>query len=162
TGLVCGLLLGLGSWSEHAAATDSDPDGKPVWLDVEINGVGQESPTIAIVSGDRRVWVVCRSLLEWHFVVPANMATHEYLGRNYCPLDAAFHPGQVQWNIDTLRQVLVFNAAATAMQATSVAIAPREQRKSPVDPGAYLNYDLNAQRIDGEELDNGLLELGVF
>ena len=85
---------------------------------------------------------------------------HEYEGRRYYPLSAI---RGCTVTIDEMRQRAVISAPARAFETTTLAAGDRQHPPvSPASPGAFLNYQVSAQDIQGTRIEGGYGELGVF
>jgi len=85
---------------------------------------------------------------------------HEHAGRRYYPLSAI---RGCTVAIDEVRQRAVISAPARAFETTTLAASERQHPPvSPASPGAFFNYQLSAQNIQGTRIEGGYGELGVF
>ncbi len=65
--------------------------------------------------------------------------------------------------IDEAEQRAVITAPPGAFEATHLSTAePQHPGVTPASPGAFLNYQLSAQQIAGQNIDGAYGELGVF
>lgn len=87
-------------------------------------------------------------------------APHEHGGHRY------FAPTAIQGctvAIDEARQRAVIAAPAWALETTRLSAADRQHPKmTPASPGAFLNYQLSAQEIEGQTTGGVYGELGLF
>jgi outer membrane usher protein len=66
-------------------------------------------------------------------------------------------------NIDEGLQRAVITAPPVSLDTTRLSAAQRRSPDlTPASPGAFLNYQLSAQQIDGQNIDGAFAELGVF
>lgn len=88
------------------------------------------------------------------------------------PADPLWHGGEAYYALDVLPgivseldaglQTLMIQAPATLFLPTSRFARPALPAPTLSPPGAFLNYDLLAQRIMGQTHLDGLIELGAF
>jgi outer membrane usher protein len=65
--------------------------------------------------------------------------------------------------IDETRQRAVITVPSTSLDTTHLSAAERRSPDiTPASPGAFLNYQLSAQQIGGQNIDGAFAELGVF
>src|SRR5579862_4492626 len=87
-------------------------------------------------------------------------AGQEYQGHHYLPVAAI--PG-VEIAVDDSRQSVTLMVPAAALLTTRIESAARgEPKLSNASPGAFLNYQLSAQRVAGDDLTGAYGELGLF
>lgn len=91
-------------------------------------------------------------------VLPA-VETRRFEGREFLPLDAV--PG-LRVSFDERRLALVIDCAATCFPAQVLGGEPLYAAPDPAPLGAYLNYDLNAERNTFDDLVDGLGDIGIF
>jgi outer membrane usher protein len=66
-------------------------------------------------------------------------------------------------NIDEAAQRAVIIAPAASLDTTRLSAAQRRSPEiTPASPGAFLNYQLSAQQIQGQNIGGAFAELGVF
>ena len=66
-------------------------------------------------------------------------------------------------SIDEASQRAVITAPPTSSDTTHVSAADRRSPNiTPASPGAFLNYQVSAQQIDGQNTGGAFAELGVF
>jgi len=77
-----------------------------------------------------------------------------------------FDPGAIKGcsvAVDEALQRAVISAPAWALDTTHISAAARQSPNiTPASPGAFLNYQLSAQQINGQTTGGALAELGVF
>jgi outer membrane usher protein len=87
-------------------------------------------------------------------------APHMYEGRRF------FDPKAISGctiAIDESAQRAVITTPAASLDTTHLSAAERRSPDiTPASPGAFLNYQLSAQQIDGQNLGGAFAELGVF
>jgi outer membrane usher protein len=90
---------------------------------------------------------------------PATQPTlHE--GRRY--FDPRAIPG-CKLQIDESLQLAVITPPAGALDTTHLSSAQRQHPDiTPASPGAFLNYQISAQQIDGQNIGGAFAELGLF
>jgi outer membrane usher protein len=83
-----------------------------------------------------------------------------YEGRRY------FDPRAVKGSmitIDETSQRAIITAPPSSLDTTHLSAAERRSPDvTPASPGAFLNYQLSAQQIDGQNIGGAFAELGVF
>ncbi len=87
-------------------------------------------------------------------------APYMYEGRRF------FEPEAIKGctvTIDESLQRAVITAPASVLDTTHLSAAERHSPDvTPASPGAFINYQLSAQQIDGQNLGGAYAELGVF
>jgi outer membrane usher protein len=90
---------------------------------------------------------------------PANGA-HEHGGRRY------YAPTSIKGctvAVDEARQRAVITAPPGAFDKTTISSAERQHpRVTPASPGGFLNYQLSAQQVGGQNIDGAYGEFGAF
>src|ERR1700761_9144107 len=65
--------------------------------------------------------------------------------------------------VDEAAQRAIIVAPASSLDTTRLSAAERRSPDiTPASPGVFLNYQLSAQQIDGQNIGGGFAELGVF
>jgi outer membrane usher protein len=83
-----------------------------------------------------------------------------YEGRRY--FDARAIPG-VSVSIDETLQRAVISVPPAVLDTTRLSAPPRRSPDiTPASPGAFLNYQVSAQQINGQNTGGAFAELGVF
>ena len=66
-------------------------------------------------------------------------------------------------HIDETRQRVVIVAPASDFDTTRLSVAERRSPDiTPASPGAFLNYQVSAQQINGQNIDGAFAEFGLF
>jgi outer membrane usher protein len=93
-------------------------------------------------------------------LLPPPVPPQEHDGRQYYPPSAIRGCTVV---IDEARQRVLIRAPAEAFDTTRLSATTRQQLPvSPASTGAFLNYQLLAQQVQGRPLGGGYEELGLF
>ena len=83
-----------------------------------------------------------------------------YEGRRY--FDPRAIPG-CKLDIDESLQTAVITPPAGALDTTHLSSAQRQHPDlTPASPGAFLNYQISAQQVDGQNIGGAYAELGLF
>lgn len=136
------------------------PMGMPeeIWLEVHING---ELAGTALVLRDAAHHLLVRDedLQQWRIRVTGAAIRHD--ADSYYPLDAI---KGLSYRVDESRQALMLNVSAELFDATELNGLSRNMLEpTPSPPGAYLNYDISANRSQQGGVSGGaFLESGVF
>ncbi len=83
-----------------------------------------------------------------------------YEGRRY--FDPRAIPG-CKLDIDESLQMAILTPPAGALDTTHLSSAQRQHPDlTPASPGAFLNYQISAQQVDGQNIGGAYAELGLF
>lgn len=160
--VVLPLLAGVALFAPAtcvAAAPAIDDDAAELVYDVEINTQGTSEMLVVLRNRDGVLWLEEDDFNRLRLQIPGTApALHE--GRRYLSLTGV--PG-MEINIDQARQRLILNAPPEAFVTTRLGVAAREATAlSPTGNGAFLNYQMSAQQIAGDNFGAGFGELGIF
>lgn len=154
-------LLGLAAGVARADMTPPPDDGyRESVMSVSVNSQPQSETLIVLRDASGALWLDAADFPRLRLLAPPDTGiTHA--GRRYLPLASV--PG-VSVELDESAQSVRVTAAATAFAATRVRAAPASTEPSALgaSPGAFLNYQLSAQRVAGENLTGAYAELGAF
>ena len=128
-------------------------------MNVTVNAQAEGETLIVLRDAAGALWFDAADFPRLRLLTPPGTGfVHQ--GRHFLPLAAV--PG-LAVSVDEPAQSIVVTAPAAAFAATRVR-APL--RPAPVlssaSPGAFLNYQLSAQRVAGQNLTGAYAELGVF
>ena len=157
--LLFALVAATGAPACLAAATTIDEDAAELVFDVEINTQATSEMLVVLRNRDGGLWLEEGDFNRLRLQLPGSApAVHE--GRRYHSLSDV--PGMAV-NVDQARQRLILNAPPEAFMTTRLGLAVREASElSPAGRGAFLNYQMSAQQVAGENFGGGFGELGIF
>jgi outer membrane usher protein len=157
--LVC-LLLGavLCANTLAAAATPVDELQEAV-MSVTVNAQSQSEMLVMLRDGTGALWIDVEDFEKLRLPRPSG-AARDFRGRQYLPLSTIVGSDIV---VDEATQSIALQVPAEQLTVTRSESA---SRPAPVltnaSPGAFLNYQLSAQRVAGEDLTGAFGELGAF
>lgn len=127
-------------------------------LEAQVNGQPPSVTLLALRDRSGRVWVPAENFEFWSMHPPA--ASMEWQGRDFRVLDG--QPG-LTYVLDPARLSLHIEAMPNWFTANQVNSGVNEGLPTPqVDPGGFINYDLNLSHSDSDLFSAGLLEAGAF
>lgn len=142
------------------SAVPEVPQGElqETWLEVYLNGTPKKT-VLALRDAAGHMLVPAADLERWRIRIDG-VARVQHGGEDYCPLSAIRGLSyQVNLSQETLQLSLPPGLLA-ASQFSGGSGGPLEP--TPPPPGAYLNYDVNADRQRGSTNAGALLETNVF
>lgn len=144
-----------------ARPDEADPDAigfEELLLAVRVNRLPPAVTLHALRDGSGRLWIPAGIFVEWDMHPPA--AALQFHGRGFRLLDG--QPG-LTYVLDETRLTLEIEALAHWFAGNRVASGVNEPMPAPqVDPGGFLNYDLNVTHADSDAQAAGLFEAGAF
>ena len=152
------LLLMLGFGAQCAIAASPTALTEAV-LEVTLSDAEAGEMMVVLRDAEGRLYLEEKDFarLRLH---PPQTAPHMYEGRRF------FEPKAIKGcsvAIDESLQRAVITAPASTLDTTHLSAAERRSPVvTPASPGAFLNYQLSAQQIDGQNLGGAYAELGVF
>ena len=150
----CGLLL----WACCAVTGHAADTWQEAVLEVVVNGQSPGETVVALRDAHGDLWLDTADLNSLRLNVPS-AAPHVFRGDKYFPLLAL--PGcAVQ--IDERTQSVTVQVPAADLQSTHVAAVRPVTHLDSASPGAFLNYQVSGQRIQGVGNAGFWNELGVF
>jgi outer membrane usher protein len=154
-----GLLLAARAPAARAAAASADAEPAEAVLEMVVNGQQPGIMLVVLESADGALWIDERDFASLRLRQPKGAALlHQ--GQRFLPLAAI--PG-VNVQVDAAAQRARVDAPAEAFQATRLSAARRPPLlPTAASPGAFLNYQVSAQRVAGESIGGALAELGLF
>ena len=143
----------------HAAepvAAVQEQATEELWLAVSIN---RQDPVVTLfLRAGGSLFAKGSDFERWRLTLPqVNPLWHD--GEAYYALDAL--PG-IASELDASSLTLMIQAPAALFLPTSRFARPALPAPTSSPPGAFLNYDLVAQRFVGQSHLDGLIELGAF
>jgi outer membrane usher protein len=146
-------------FSDPSVAREGNaPQLSSVFLAVSINGVDQDIVVVARASGGG-ILVPVATLQRWRLRLPA----HPPIMFEDEPHYALSELAGVKGVEDNEAQRLELEVAPDAFEASSLSVATNgRHRPEAASFGAYLNYDLLAERSDGDRRVGAALEAIVF
>lgn len=149
------MLIATASTAAAADAIGGD-DLRPALLDVTVNGQRSEEPLLFLRGADGSIYASEAAFTAWRLRRPA-IRPVLFEGEKYYRINA-----YVDTRFSAQDQSLVIQAPATLFQAQLASLETRETLPmAPRAAGAFLNYDLFAERVSGRTSLNGALELGI-
>lgn len=137
-----------------AAARAEAPEA--LWLAVSVNR--QDPEVTLLLRADGRLFARRVDFERWRLALPqVDPLWHD--GEAYYALDAL--PG-IASELDASAQTLAIQAPAALFPPTRRFARPALPVPALSPPGAFLNYDFVAQRLQGKTRLDGLIELGAF
>ena len=128
-------------------------------MSVTVNTQPQTDMLVLLRDGAGALWIDVEDFDRLRLLRPPGVA-REYRGRQYLPLAAIVG---IDIAVDEATQSVALKVPA---QDLSVTHTESSLRSSPVltnaSPGAFLNYQLSAQRVASEDLSGAFAELGAF
>jgi len=103
-------------------------------------------------------WIEAQTLQELGINVPADSA-FMYRNRAYLPLNSV---AGLSYNFNSNQQHLSFECLASCFPSSKLSAAQRHPKPDDTAIGAFLNYDLLAEKSSGNEFIGGLAEVGIF
>ena len=141
--------------AERVAAVQTEV-AEELWLAVSIN---RQDPVVTLfLRAGGSLFAKGGDFERWRLRLP-QVDPMWHLGESYYALDAL--PGIVS-KLDAGSQTLMIQVPASLFLPTSRFSRPALPAPTSSPPGAFLNYDLVAQRIVGKTHLDGLIELGAF
>src|SRR5882724_940 len=154
SGLLC-LMLCLAA---RAAASDS-PELTEAVLEVTLSEAEPGEMTVVLRGPQGQLYLEESDFQRLRLHLPAT-APYMHEGRRF------FEPRAIPGcsvSIDEASLRAVITAPARSLDTTHVSAADRRSPDiTPASPGAFLNYQLSAQQIDGQNTGGAFAELGVF
>jgi outer membrane usher protein len=150
------LMLGLGAQCALAA---SPPALTEAVLEVTLSDAEPGEMMVVLRDAEGRLYLEEKDFARLRLHLPQT-APYMYEGRRF------FEPKAIKGcsvTIDESLQRAVITAPASTLDTTHLSAAERRSPVvTPASPGAFLNYQLSAQQIDGQNLGGAYAELGVF
>jgi outer membrane usher protein len=154
-----GLLLWTLCLAAHAAFAADPPDLTEAVLEVTLSAKEPGEMMIVLRGAENRLYLEQNDFVRLRLHVPQT-GPYMYEGRRY--FDVAALKG-CSVAIDETLQRAVISAPPSALDTTHLSAAARQSPPvTPASPGAFLNYQLSAQRINGQDSGGAFSELGVF
>ncbi|MGS0741487.1 fimbria/pilus outer membrane usher protein [Glaciimonas sp. GG7] len=143
------------------AAADTTTAEQEILLAVTVNDKKITDTTLILDSTAHGIIVPSQLLTDARLRLP-DVPAIDHNHENYYPLDAV---SGLHAEIDTATQTLKIAAAPTAFISSAFNAADHQRLVAQAsETGAFLNYDINYAKVQGQSQDNlsGLVELGIF
>lgn len=128
------------------------------WLEVHVNDEPQDI-ALVLQGGDGSVYVRLEDLQRWRLNVSCPVP-FPHGGDTYCPLGAI---KGVTYRVDGAQGLLSIDVPASLLAESRLSGLSRGgDQPTPSPPGAYLNYDIFADRNRGSTSTSALFETGLF
>jgi len=153
-----GLLL-LMLWAAQSAVAADAPQLTEAVMEVTLSNTEPGEMIIVLRGPDGELYLEESDFARLRLHLPPTAAyTHE--GRRF------FEPRAIKGcvvAIDEAAQRVLITAPPASLDTTHLSAAERRSPNiTPASPGAFLNYQLSAQQIDGQNIGGAFAELGVF
>lgn len=157
------IALGLATaWQGQVLAAQQSQaaaETTELLVQVDINGQGLDETVLVLRDRAGNFFLSDGDLQRWHLNLPPCDSLVDQ-GTKYLPLAAV--PG-VQTRFDESRLALTILAPTSVFPTSNVDAASQEKPQPKITgTGAFMNYDVLADRTDGVTVTNGLAELGYF
>jgi len=154
SGLLC-LMLCLAA----GAAASDPPELTEAVLEVTLSDAEPGEMTVVLRGPQGQLYLEEGDFQRLRLHLPPT-APYIHEGRRFFEPQAI--PGCLV-RIDEASLRAVITAPATSLDTTHLSAADRRSPDiTPASPGAFLNYQLSAQQIDGQNTGGAFAELGVF
>ena len=161
----CGLSLSLylvAAWHDQAWAVVRPrdvADTTELLVQVDINGQGLDETVVVLRDRGGNFFLSDDDLQRWRLNLPPCDSVVDQ-GTTYSPLTAI--PG-VQTSFDEARMTLTIVAPTSVFPLSEVNAAAAKSLQPKISGnGAFMNYDVLANRTGAVTVTNGLAELGYF
>jgi outer membrane usher protein len=153
-----GLLLLVFLLAQAASAADA-PQLTEAVLDVSLSGEGAGDMVVVLRGPQGQLYLEESDFARLRLHLPPT-PPYMHEGRRYFEPRAL--PGCTV-TIDEGAQRAVITAPPAELDTTHLSAAQRRSPDiTPASPGAFLNYQLSAQQIDGQNTGGAFAELGIF
>jgi outer membrane usher protein len=154
-----GLLLMLLCLAAQTAIAANPPQMTEAVLEVSLSDTEPGEMIVVLRGPEGQLYLNENDFARLRLRLPKT-APFMYEGRRY------FDPRAVKGSmitIDEPSQRAVITAPPSSLDTTHLSVAERRSPDvTPASPGAFLNYQLSAQQIDGQNIGGAFAELGVF
>jgi outer membrane usher protein len=153
-----GLLLMM-LWSAQPAIAADPPQLTEAVMEVTLSNTEPGEMVVVLRGPDGQLYLEESDFARLRLHLPPTAAyLHE--GRRF------FEPTAIRGcvvAIDEAAQRVLITAPPASLDTTHLSAAERRSPAiTPASPGAFLNYQLSAQQIDGQNIGGAFAELGVF
>ena len=153
-----GLLLMM-LWAASSAVAADAPQLTEAVMEVTLSNSEPGEMVVVLRGPDGELYLEESDFARLRLHLPPTAAyIHE--GRRF------FEPRAIKGcvaTIDEAAQRVVITAPPASLDTTHLSAAERRSPDiTPASPGAFLNYQLSAQQIDGQNIGGAFAELGVF
>lgn len=143
----------------HAAIAADAPRLTEAVLEVSLSGAASGDMIVVLRGAEGQLYLEEGDFARLRLHLPPTVP-YMHDGRRY------FEPRALKGctvTIDEGAQRAVITAPASSLDTTHLSAAERRSPDiTPASPGAFLNYQLSAQQIDGANTGGAFAELGVF
>jgi outer membrane usher protein len=154
-----GILVLMLYLAARAALAAEPPDLQEAVLEVTLSAKEPGEMMIVLRGREGQLYLEQNDFERLRLHLPQT-AAYMHDGRRY------FDPTAIKGctvAIDETSQRAIISAPASALDTTRLSAAARQSPPvTPASPGAFLNYQLSAQRIDSQDTGGAFTELGVF
>src|SRR5271165_7065392 len=154
-----GILVLVLYFAAHAASAAAPPDLQEAVLEVALSANGPGEMMIVLRGREGQLYLDQSDFERLRLHLPQT-APYMHDGHRY------FDPTAIKGcsvAIDETLQRAVISAPASALDTTRLSAAARQSPPvTPASPGAFFNYQLSGQRINGQDSEGAFAELGVF
>jgi len=153
-----GLLLMM-LWAASSAVAADAPQLTEAVMEVTLSNTEPGEMVVVLRGPDGELYLEESDFARLRLHLPPTAAyIHE--GRRF------FEPRAIKGcvaTIDEAAQRVVITAPPASLDTTHLSAAERRSPDiTPASPGAFLNYQLSAQQIDGQNIGGAFAELGFF
>jgi outer membrane usher protein len=153
------LLLVMLGFAAQCAIAASPPTLTEAVLEVTLSDAEPGEMMVVLRDAEGRLYLEEKDFARLRLHLPQTGALM-YEGRRF------FEPKAIKGcsvTIDESLQRAVITAPASTLDTTHLSAAERRSPVvTPASPGAFLNYQLSVQQIDGQNVGGAYAELGVF
>ncbi|HEY0801581.1 MAG TPA: fimbria/pilus outer membrane usher protein [Steroidobacteraceae bacterium] len=154
-----GLLLILLCLAVQTASAANPPQLTEAVLEVSLSAIESGEMIVVLRGPEGQLYLDESDFARLRLRLPRT-APLMYEGRRF------YDPRAIKGfavTIDEASQRAVITAPAASLHTTHLSAAERRSPDiTPASPGAFLNYQLSAQQIDGQNIGGAFAELGVF
>ena len=153
------LLSLLASVASAASTPRAETELEEAVLEVALSGQGQGETLVVLRGPNHAIYLEAAEFTRLRLSPPQSKPLLRQGRVYYSPADI---PG-VSVDIDEALQRAVITAPAQAYELTRMNAAERNRPPlTRASPGAFLNYQLSSQQIDGQRSSGAYAELGMF
>ena len=152
------LCLGLAPLASWAQGSPEQVLRETI-LEVSVNSQSPGEMLVVLREGADRLWLDAADFTRLRLRAPA-VAAHLHQQRHYLPLAAL---PNLSLSIDEQRQSAAITLPADAFLRTRISVNGRAPPMiTAASAGAFVNYQISAQRVAGRNTGGVFAELGVF
>lgn len=152
------VIVALCALSAASQAAESDSWSEAP-LEFIVNSQAAEQPLVVLRQARSALWLEASDFHRLRLRIPS-VTPHVHEGKPYYPLNAI---GGISLQIDESQQRVLVQAPASAFETfTGAARGTAKVNLTPAALGLFFNYQLSAQRIDGDTSEGALAKVGLF